>query len=128
MEERVKPELEEAMRALAVLDQAFYSCNFSGLVVVTDDPAYRSNLTSFTVEHAGVQTIALFHYYRELTCHLAEELEYIGGPPGTIKSCSSRQRAVKVAMDVGRISQATVYIWKKDVCDNGFRFSESLNS
>ena len=61
-----------------------------------------------------------------MTRRLAEELEYIGGPPGTIKSCNPHQRAVEIAMDAGCISRATVYIWKKDFCDNGFRFLESL--
>ena len=68
------------MRALAVLDKVFLSCNFSVLAVVTDNPAYRSNLTSFTLEHVAIQTLTLFHFYRELTLRLGEELELIGGP------------------------------------------------
>ena len=47
IEERVNTELEEATRELAVLDNAFLSCNLSVLVHVTDDPAYRSNLNDF---------------------------------------------------------------------------------
>ena len=90
MEERVKAELEEATRALAVLDNAFLSCNFSVLVLVTDDPAYRSNLTSFTLEHVAIQTMTLFHYYRELMLRLGQELELIKGPWGNVKTCNPR--------------------------------------
>ena len=88
MEERIKTELEEATRALTVLDNSFVSCNFAALVVVSDDPAYRSNLTSFTLEHVAIQTMILFHYYRELTQCLGEELLLIRGLWGNIKSCS----------------------------------------
>ena len=41
MEQRTTTELDEAMLAFAVLDKAFLSCDFSLLVVVTDDPAYQ---------------------------------------------------------------------------------------
>ena len=93
---------------------------------MTNDSAYRSNLSSFTVEHAAVQATTLFRYYRELTLRLREDLEYINGPWGTVKSCNSKQRAMEKAMDYGRVSKATVYNRKKEFLQNGFRFSESL--
>ena len=126
MEERLKSELNEATRALSVLDQAFCSCNFGGLVVVTDHPAYRSNLASFTLEHAAVQATTLFHYYRELTLRLGEDLEYINGPWGTVNSCNPKQRAMDKAMEFGRVCENTVYNWKNNFFQNGFRFSECL--
>ena len=104
----------------------FFSGKFCGLVVVTNDPTYRSNLSSFTLEHVTVQTTTMFHYYRELTLRLGEDLEYINGPWGTVLSCNPKQHAVEKAMELGRVCKKTVYNWKNDFLQNGFRFSESL--
>ena len=126
MEQRTKTELDEVMRVRAVLNKAFLLCNFSALVVVTNDPAYRSNLTSFTLEHVAVQTLTLFHFYRELTLRLGEELKPIRGPWDDVKTCNPYRCAMDNAVDVGRVCQATVYNRKNDFLENGFRFSESL--
>ena len=48
MIERIDKEKAEAKRALTVLEKAFLPRNFAALIVVTEDPNYRSNLTTTT--------------------------------------------------------------------------------
>ncbi len=127
MERRIITKLTEAKRAFAVLNKVFVVTRDSGLlIVVTDDPNYRSNLTSFTLEHATVQTMVLYHYYRELLQSLEKELEMIAGPWGTVGKCNPTKRAADLAMSFGVVSKRTVYYWHADFEHNGHRFSESI--
>ena len=80
MERPKTEERDNAIRALAVLDKAFLTRDFESLVVVTDDPNYRSKLTTFTIEHASIQTLTLLHFYKTLTRKLEEEIKLIAGP------------------------------------------------
>ena len=109
MIERIDKEKAEAKRALAVLEKAFLSCNFAALFLVTEDPNYRSNLTTFTVDHFAIQTLTLFHYYKELIASFKKDIELIEGEQGNILTCHPRQRALDAATRVTLVAERTLY-------------------
>ena len=91
MEERIDREKAEAKRALAILEKAFLSRNFAALILVTKDPKYRSNLTTFTADHAAIQTLTLVHYYKELIASFEKDIELIKGEQDNILTCHPHQ-------------------------------------
>ena len=109
-----------------MLDKAFLTRDFELLVVVTDDPHYRSKLTTFTLEHALIQTLTLLLFYKTLTRKLEEEIKLIAGPWGAVDSCHPYKSASEKASDIGCVSESTIYRWRRDFERNGHRFSESL--
>ena len=60
MEDRIDREKAKAKQALAVLDKVFLPRNVAVLILVTKDLNYCSNLTTFTVDHATIQTLTFF--------------------------------------------------------------------
>ena len=126
MIERMNRDIDKAKKSLAVLERAVLTHKFAAMIVATEDPGYRSNLTMFTVDHAAVQTMTLLHYYEELIASLEMGIELTKGLWGVAKRCIPRQRAVKKAMDTGAISERTVYNWRHDYENNGYGFSGNL--
>ena len=49
------------------------------IIVATEDPGYRSNLTTFTIDDVAVQTMTLLHYYKELIASLEMDIELTKG-------------------------------------------------
>ena len=120
--ERMNRDIDKTKKSLAVLERAVLTRNFAAMIVATEDSGYRSNLTTFTVDHAAVQTMTLLYYYKELIVSLEMDIELTKGPWGCCKNCIQRQRAVEKSMDIGAISERTVYNWRHDYENNGYRF------
>ena len=80
MIERMNRDIDKAKKSLAVLERAVLTRNFAVMIVAREVPGYRCNLTAFTVDHASVQTMTLFHYYKELIASLEMDIELTKGP------------------------------------------------
>ena len=98
-----------------ILAAALDKCDARSLVVqINGDAKHRSHITSFTSDHALVQTLTMWHFYSNLLehDHLALQTPFAD--------------AAAYAARAGRIEPRTLYRWRKDFEKNGSRFSESM--
>jgi len=98
-----------------ILAAALDKCDARSLVVkINGDPKHRSHITSFTSDHALLQTLTMWHFYSHLLehDHLALQTPFAD--------------AAAYAARAGRIEPRTLYRWRKDFEKNGSRFSESM--
>ena len=77
LEEHLMSDLKMTKAEKKVLEHAILTRNYAPLVMVTDDPAYRFLLTTFTIDHVSTQAMTMFHFYKHLIRGLEENLEHI---------------------------------------------------
>ena len=79
MIEQMDRDIDKAKKSLAVLERAILTRNFAAMIVEMEDPGYRSNLATFTIDDVAVQTMTLLHYYKELIASLEMDIELTKG-------------------------------------------------
>ena len=126
-QDRIEAKLAGARESLHVLETASRAGMFEALVEPVDDPGYRSRLTTFTLEHVVVQSLALLHYYTGVVDAYEHQLGDIKDIFTFTSSAvyAPKNVAYEKAADAALVSTKTVYRWQKDFELNGNRFSES---
>ena len=121
----LKQKIDRSEGAMTVLFHAMARMDLLPLVFLTTDPSFRSNLTSHTLKHVAIQTMALLCYFEVLLELLEKELQICFSPAGTKLSLNSEEIATKEGALVGRVCARTLRGWRDDFFENGCRFSES---
>ncbi len=113
-----------ANRAYSVLKDAFSKHNFRLMVQVTDNPTLRSMITTLSLDHVALQTVAMLNFYLALVGNLDKELELLSAPWGGETTCNPVGKATASSAFAGRVSERTIRRWRKDFESHGHRFTE----
>ena len=98
-------ELAATKATETVLKHAYLTCNFIPLVMVTEDPAYRYLLTTFTIDHVAAQTFTMYPFYRHFVCGLEKHLQVIRSSGQTNAKMPKVVASANHTANIGVVSQ-----------------------